>query len=59
MLRVIQDRKDCQGFRDRGETLVQKERKDCKVHREKKEIRGGLVSLVPRELLAHLVTRVT
>lgn len=59
VLRVIQDRKDCRDFKDRAETLVQKERKDCKDPREKKETRDGLVSSVLRELLAHLVIRVT
>lgn len=56
--RVTQDRKERRDYKEHVETLVQKERKDCRVRREKKEIRDGLVSLVPRELQDQLAIRV-
>lgn len=57
--RVNKDRKDCREARDHVATLVQKARKDCKAHKEKKETRDGLVSSAPLELQDLLEIRVT
>lgn len=57
--RVTRDRKVCRDFRAHVVTPVQKARKVCRVHKERRETRDGLVSLAPLDLQDLLETRVT